>query len=840
MKTFLFLLCCASVVTIAQGQIGNFPVDHPHFFTEGLSRPFSNVNTKSPGGLFETEFCMSSINTESFYEFMDWLKDKIHYPGMQAGILHDGELVWKGNWGMASIEEGKPVTDSTVFRLLSVSKTFVGTAIMKLVEDGLIDLNGDINDYLPFNVINPYYPQSIATPKMVLTHTASLADYDAGSGPECSKEEYFGDPQVSLHDYLESHFVPGGICYDDMSYYNEPPGTYCYYSNPGAALGGYIVESVSGKGFNEYCNDSIFTLLDMPTSRWYYSELDTAIVADMYLWDGSNYSYYGARSYVGYPLGDLKSNATQLANFVKMYINHGNYNGITILDSTTIDLMTTINDTVLPYGQPIGLIWFYEPLLNLWYHDGATGSCIAFDKDEKTGFVFADNRRIWSDGPQLLICAHLQMMFSELVVSAIHANDTDKDGIIEAGEDVEVVISAFNNLMEDAEDVSLTLRCSDPAFMITDSVATLGNIPAGQSELNQSQPFSFLVSEIMEPHNVMMDLEVNFNNDKTILIHFPLFAGQADLLLVKDERDVLNSERFYLEVLDSLGVKTHYWDIAVHGNPDSTFLKNFPVVIWYTGYDEDSTLNELNQDALISYLNHGGNLLMTGQNISDEIGNSVLMNDYLHADHAGNVSYYIITGIAGDPLSDGLQFLLNEGDGLDNQYSQSAVNPLNGGEPCLRYNGMSSYPAGVRYENETYKTVFLGFGFEGMRQLSYRYTLMQRILEYFDLYTGADNHELPVAALYNLQLLPNPVKDFLTVSYTLSVPQDVTITLYDMMGKLVFSEVIPYGQPGKQSSTLNLNGYEAGLYFYRITAIGNRQSAIPACAGTGGKLMVVR
>lgn len=846
MKIFIFLLCCASIVSIAQGQKGNLLVDHTLFFTESLTQPVSNVNMKSPGVFYESELCMSSINTGTFYAFMDWLKDKIHYPGMQAGILHDGELVWKGNWGLASIEEGKPVNDSTVFRLLSVSKTFVGTAMMKLVEDGLIDLNGDINDYLPFDVINPYYPQSVATPKMVLSHTASLADYCAGSGPECNKVEYFGDPQVSLHDYLESHFVPGGICYDDMSYYNEPPGTYCYYSNPGAALGGYIVESVAGKGFNEYCNDSIFSLLDMPTSRWYYSELDSDIVADMYLWNGSNYTYYGARSYAGYPLGDLKSNVTQLANFVKMYINHGNYNGITLLDSTTVEMMTTINDTVLPWSAPIGLIWWYEPYDNLWYHDGATGSCIAFNKDKKTGFVFADNSRIWSAGPHIYALVHFQMIFSELVVSVVHTDDTDQDDIIEAGETVEVVIGVFNNLMEDAEDVSLTLRCSDPAFMITDSVATLGTIPAGQSALNQSQPFKFQASGIQNPHTVMMDVEVNFNNDQTILIHFPLFAGQADLLLVKDERDVFNSERFYLDVLDSLGYATQYWDIDVNGNPDTSFLKNFPVVIWYTGYDEDATISETNQNVLISYLDNGGRLFLTGQNISDEIGNSVFMNDYLHADHASNVSYYIITGIAGDPLSDGLQFLLNEGDGLDNQYSQSALNPLNGGEPCLRYNGMSSYPAGVRYENDTYKTVFLSFGFEGMRQLSDRHTLMQRILAYFDVHTGADDSELPVAGLYNLRLLPNPVKDFLTVSYTLSVPQDVTITLYDVMGKVVLNEVIQYRQPGKQSMTLNLNGYEAGLYFYRMTVNGDpcfrrdmRRPLLSQGQSTG-KLMIVR
>jgi hypothetical protein len=528
----------------------------------------------------------------------------------------------------------------------------------------------------------------------------------------------------------------------------------------------------------------------------------------MYLWDGANYSYYGARSYAGYPLGDLKSNATELANFVKMYINHGDFNGITMLDSTTIELMTTINDTMLPYGIPIGLIWHYEPLLNLWFHDGATGSCIAFDKDEKTGFVFADNLRHWSDGPQLLICAHFQMMFSELVVSAVHTSDTDGDGIFETGETVEAVTGIFNNLMIDAENVSLTLSCNDPAFIITDSVATLGNISAGQSALNQSQTFSFLVSEITDPHNVMMDVEVNFNNDKTILIHFPLFAGQADLLLVKDERDVLNSERFYLVVLDSLGMKTHYWDVAVNGNPDTTFLKNFPAIIWYTGYDPDSTINLANQMALMNYLDQGGRLFLTGQNISDEIGTSVLMNDYLHTNHSSNVGALSVKGFDGDPVGDGLAFMLNENIFISNQYSQSRLLPLNGGIECFKY-GNTSLVSGIRFENDIYKTVFLGFGFESLN-LDTRFALMMRVLEYFDLVTGVTETPATGFELSGLSMAPNPANDKITISL-LAITSNTRLSIFNVSGEKVLERQLIFTETQLDISTL-----PRGVYFVRV------------------------
>ena len=804
MKKISIFIGCFLTIAFVSGQVNDEPTGN----LTGLRHQQRLTSHDCTGSayFYRQDLCMSSVNTATFYTFMDWLKDKVHYPGMQAGILHDGELVWKGNWGMASIEENKPVTDETAFRLLSVSKTFVGTSIMKLWEDGLLELNGNIHDYLPFEIINPWYPQSVVNPKMILNHTSSFTDSHPGSGPECGTLEFIWDPQVSLHDFLVSHFIPGGICYDNSVFFNYPPGTYSYYSNPGAALGGYIVESITGKGFSEYCNDSIFSLLDMPGSRWFYSELDTAKVAVMYEWNGSSFNNLGARSYAGYPLGDLKSNATELANFIKMYINHGNYNGIHMLDSASIEMMTTITDTLLPFETPIGLIWQYYPPYQTWYHDGATGSMIEFHKERRSGTVLTDNKRTGAYEPTL-VCSHMHMTYEELSISTVNANDTDGDHLLETGETVEVVTGIFNNLMTNAENVSLTLRCSDPAFIITDSVAYLGTIAAGQSEQNQSQPFSFQVSEITEPHTVMMDVEVNFNYDKTILIHFPLFTGQVAVLLLKDERDVLNSERFYLDVLDSLGLKTHYWDLAVHGNPDFTFLKNFPVIIWYTGYDQDSTLSEMNQLALMNYLDQGGKLFLTGQNISDEIGESSFMSNYMHAGHLINYNTLNIHGIDGDPVGDGMVFDLNANILIPSQYAQSRIVAVNGGIPCFKY-GTTSAMAGVRYENELYKTVFLGFGFESL-DLADRYALMKRVLEYFDIITGVKEISANTSDR-GCQVYPNPSSGLITISLP-EISANTQIVIYSAGGMKVLE-----WQPADTETRLDISALPPGVYFVKL------------------------
>jgi CubicO group peptidase (beta-lactamase class C family) len=812
MKKLLFMTCCICFNAAVSSQTLQGVPDDAIPLRPGTSLLSANYPSPAGNGFYKSDLCLNSVNTGTFIEFMDWLSYKVHYPGMQAAIVHDGELAWKHNWGMADIALGKPVSDTTLFRVLSVSKTMVVTSMMQQLENGFIDLNGNINDYLPFEVINPYYPQSVVTPKMVLTHSASFSDTYPGSGPECGLVEYTGDPQVSLHDFLESHFVAGGVCYSDDSYFNEPPGIYSYYSNPGASLGGYIVESVAGKGYNEYTRDSIFDLLDMPYSGWFYSEIDTEKVAEMYYYSGGQLIPQGFKSYAGYPLGDLKTNVTELSNFLRMYINHGIYNGLEILDSTSIDLITTIYDTIespIAFGAPIGLIWQYWPVYPCWYHDGATGASVAFNKIDKSGFALTDNSRAPGNAYEpILSCSHLMAVYNEFAVSSLQLNDNDGDGIHEEGETIEVVTGIFNNMMDGADNVQLTLSVSDPGIQLINAAASLGTIPSGTSMNNQGQPFKLYLSSVQDFQRIMIDLKVEYNGNKSDTIHFPLFLGQGNILLVKDERDVLNSERFYLDVLDSLGMKTHYWDIAVNGNPDTAFLDNFPAIIWYTGYDQDSTVSEANQHSLIHYLDGGGNLFMTGQNISDEIGNTDFMQNYIHTSHNSNVSLFIVFGVDGDPLGDGMSFYMdNKNPFMPNQYSRSAVNALNGGIACFNY---GYYTAGVRFENDIYKTVFLGFGFEAIDSTSNRYVLMQRILDYFGFPVGEDELAGENHSSFEIRLMPNPAGNQIRVSWP-GTNDFNNLTVIDLSGREIFT-LNPVAPP----VVIDISGLPQGIYFLRV------------------------
>jgi CubicO group peptidase (beta-lactamase class C family) len=812
MKKLLVFTCSLAIAAAVEAQKLGFTFDQTgNYF---ISNRDSGMNVKSSKN--PLQHVLGTLNTKNFSTFMEQRMGLYHWPGMQIGILHNGKLAWKKNFGMANLQLSRPVTDSTVFRLFSVSKTFVATAMMQRVEAGEIDLYGDINDYLTsFEIINPFYPQAVVSPKMVLTHAASISDNFPGSGPECSVVEYMGDPQVSLHDFTVSHFVDGGLCYGNASYLNYPPGSYCTYSNPGASLGGYIVESVSGTGFNEYCNDSIFDLLGMNGSRWFYSELDTSKVAMIYEWNG-NYVPNGLRSWVIYPAVDLKSNVTELSNYLEMYMNYGNYNGIQVLDSTSIDLITTVYDTMSNGYEPLGLIWCFTkppddswwPPEEIWQHTGARGSFIFFNKQNRWGGALTGNGG-WFEVEIFTPVIAYAGMFTEFAVSSLQTADDDGNGIYETGETIQLVTGIFNNLMDPAQDVVVTLQCDDPCLQVTDSVAVLGNIDSGQSVMNTGQPFQIQVINSQEPHAIDLQLMIKYNSNKVTTISLPLFVGSSSVLLVKDETDVYHSERYYLESLDSLGVKTRYWDISVNGNPDSSFLKNFPVIVWYTGYDQDTTINEANQEALMAYLESGGRLFMTGQDISDDIGGTEFCSDYLHVGHLGNMTVTIINGVTGDTVSDGLTFHLNVGNSFGNQFWQSKIEAVNGGIPCFRY-GNSTIYSGVRFENTTYKTVFLGFGFEGIDYTENRYTLMKRILEYFDISAGQNENPSLSNSHSGLKIIPNPAGERVFIAFP-AITGDALISIYDVNGRKVIEKPVIGDE-----IRLDISILPSGVYFVRV------------------------
>lgn len=312
-----------------------------------------------------------------------------HISGMSAVLVRDNEIVWRGNYGLANREANIPVTDSTIFMLASASKTITATALMQLVEDGMIGIDDPVNDHIAFTVVNPNHPDAVITVKQLLTHTSSIADnWDIMPYTD-------GDPTTPLGDFLFDYLDASGDDHDPLLNYNSfAPNTTYQYSNIGIALVGYLVETVSGMPFNTYCNQHIFEPLCMDNTGWFLSELNTALVAHPYTYSGGTYNDEGLYGYADYPDGMLRATALSLTKFMYAHMNDGNFDGTQLLDPSTVAYMRSQVVPAIDPGQGI-VFYSYDDAYGTWWgHNGGdmgVSTNMFFDETTNTGLITLTN-----------------------------------------------------------------------------------------------------------------------------------------------------------------------------------------------------------------------------------------------------------------------------------------------------------------------------------------------------------------------------------------------------------------------------------------------------------------
>ena len=291
-------------------------------------------------------YCCTAYSQSQLDEFILSRMEQFNIPGLSACIVKKGRLAWAGNYGYADIQNKIPVTGNTIFMLASVSKTVTGTALMQVFQNGGFKLDDSINAYLPFSVVNPFFPNIPITFKMLMTHTSSIQDnWDA-------MPVVLGDHPMSLDEYMRNYFIPGGLYYESvLNFHYYEPGSQWNYSNVAVALCGYLVESITHTPFDKYCSDSIFNPLCMEKTSWFLKDLDTSSIARTYDLYDSVYIDNGLYGFPDYPDGQLRTTAISLAKFLKMNMEYGKFGDKRVLESNTIKLITTEQ---LP-GQ--GLIW---------------------------------------------------------------------------------------------------------------------------------------------------------------------------------------------------------------------------------------------------------------------------------------------------------------------------------------------------------------------------------------------------------------------------------------------------------------------------------------------------
>jgi CubicO group peptidase (beta-lactamase class C family) len=320
--------------------------------------------------------------------------DQLRVPGLSAGIIAGGRLVCTAVAGQADIEAGRAVVPDTVFAWASVSKTVTATAAMMLVEEGAIDLDADVDEYLTFPVDNPNCPAEPITVRQLLTHTSSIRDNALIYG----RSYVIGDSPIALGDFVRGYLVPGGEYYDaDGNFKTDCPGEVNVYSNIAVGLLGHVVEQVSGTPFEEFCRQRIFAPLEMEQTSFRLADLDLDGVAMPY--DGRD--TFRPHGHNGFPTisdGLLRTSVPHLARFLAMFAELGVYRGERLLSEATATEMRRVQIPDLDDTQ--ALIWYYDDVgdrSDLLGHDGddpGTSALMFFDPATGDGALLVANG-IW-------------------------------------------------------------------------------------------------------------------------------------------------------------------------------------------------------------------------------------------------------------------------------------------------------------------------------------------------------------------------------------------------------------------------------------------------------------
>src|SRR5215203_5356196 len=369
-KSLLKALACVLVVVVCvMGQVPQEPV-------------VPKRDTSEPPVAAPTTGERHELTAADVEAFLDGLvPQQIKHDdiaGVTISIVKDGKLLFAKGYGYADVENKKAVSaQETLFRPGSISKLFTWTAIMQLYEQGKLDLDRDVNDYLDFKI-----PEAFGKPitlKNVLTHTPGFE--------EQIKDLFSADStNPNLGQYLKAH-IPARI---------YPPGTVPAYSNYATAIAGYIVERVSGRPFEQYVAENIMRPLKM-THSTFSQPLPQELAP--FMSSGYRLGSDNAESFEvvnPFPAGSLSSTAADMAQFMVAHLQDGQLAEAGILKPETARLMHSrlfaLDDAAnaMCYG-------FYEESRNNQRIIGHGGDTVFFHSDlhlvldQKVGFFVSYN-----------------------------------------------------------------------------------------------------------------------------------------------------------------------------------------------------------------------------------------------------------------------------------------------------------------------------------------------------------------------------------------------------------------------------------------------------------------
>lgn len=309
--------------------------------------------------------------------------------GLAVAVIKNNQLVYQQSFGKKSLEDDLPLSNSDIFRIASISKSFAATSMMQLVEAKKAFLDDDFGNLVGFKIRNPKFPETVITLRMVLSHTSSIND----------SQGYFNLDAIN----------PAKNPNWEKCYTDKQPGTNYLYCNLNFNMLGAVIERLTGQRFDSYVKQHILAPLKI-YGGYCIDSLDAKRFVSLYEYENKTFKLspaaYAPRReelsnyQIGYttpvlsPTGGMKISATDLATYMTMHMNYGKAKGTRIITKRSARQMQTPLSIPENYGLALRTTNKLISGKTLTGHTGSAYglySAMFFDPKQKFGMVVITN-----------------------------------------------------------------------------------------------------------------------------------------------------------------------------------------------------------------------------------------------------------------------------------------------------------------------------------------------------------------------------------------------------------------------------------------------------------------
>lgn len=303
------------------------------------------------------EFSLGQTDKDRIDAYISSRMQTSNIPGLALGVVYGDQIVYLKGYGVAD-PGGRTVTPQTPFIIGSSSKSFTALAIMQLVEAGEIDLDAPVSTYLPwFRTAD-----QIASDQITVRN---LLHQDSGLPNHIGRRGFLDDDRSDMA-------LENSIRALSTVELNQPAGQAYEYANENYDTLGLIVQTVSGKSYEDYIRSEIFAPLDMDHSAASISDSVAIDIARGYrYWFLSPVSYDAPYPRSMTPSGFLISSAEDMAQYLIAMLNDGTYGKNQILSPHGVETLHT-PDSISSYGM--GWLIQGEPGSTRIWHNGDTSN----------------------------------------------------------------------------------------------------------------------------------------------------------------------------------------------------------------------------------------------------------------------------------------------------------------------------------------------------------------------------------------------------------------------------------------------------------------------------------